>query len=694
MMTEGAPEIGSSPRASVSVVVPFAGDEAAGRELLARLSGLGLRASDELLIADNSGSGVLAGLQHGRARVVPATAEQSSYHARNVAAEASSNEWLLFVDADCVPAPTLLDDYLAERPARDVGILAGSIDPAPRAGLLPEWAATREILSQARSLERNPPAAATANLMVRRRAWEELGGFQEGIRSGGDYELCWRASDAGWRIEARPGAVVQHVHRETLRGIARQMARYGAGNAWQERRRRGMLTRPGLLAPAALAVGAAGYFGLTLRPRRALLKLVDAVAASAQGAGWLLSNGIAPDPRRCPEPRRGLVTVTDRFPVASETFITAEIDALSQRGWSVRVEALVRPDRPGLGAARGRPVHYLESTGTFARLRALAWVLARHPLRSLADARFARRFPPEERLALRAVAAVARRLAIGGEGHVHAHFAARAAVTALRAGRLARVPVSVAAHGHEVFATPRALPDKIGAAAFVAAPCEYTADHLRAAANGEGSVEVVVMGVDGERFRRALPYPGGARVVAIGRLVEKKGFADLIDAVALAGDSVATVDIAGDGPLREELGERIEAAGLGGRVRLLGTLDRAAVRDLLERADLMAVPCVVAADGDRDAMPVVAKEALAMGVPVLATAEVGLPEVVRPEWGRLVPPGDPEALAAGMVELLSRPPAERSRMGAAGREFVLSEFGLDDQAKRLEHLITGSRLGA
>ena len=692
-MTDGASEAGGAARASVSVIVPFAGDVGAARELLARLDGLELRGTDEVLIADNTGSGVFTGLASGRALILPATAERSSYHARNVAAERATGDWLLFIDADCVPTPTLVDDYLTSPPAADVGILAGAIEPAAdQPGLLPEWAATREILSQDRSLRRDPPGAATANLMVRRRAWQAVGGFLEGIRSGGDYEFCWRAADAGWRIEARPGAVVQHRHRESVRGIVRQMGRYAAGNAWQERRRRGLLRRPGLVLPAVAAIGAAGFFAVTLRPRRAGLKLVDAVAASAQGLGWFLSNGIEPDPPRSDDPRRSVVTVTDRFPVPSETFITAEIEALSRRGWTVRVEALVRPDRQALGAARGRPAHYLETTGALARLRALCWALGRHPLRSLGDLRFARRFAGEERLKLRAVATVARRLAIGGERHVHAHFAARAGVTALRAGRIAGVPVSIAAHGHEIFATPRALSQKVAAAEFVAAPCEYTARHLREAASSGGRIEIVVMGVDGERFRRTRPYPGGRTVAAIGRLVEKKGFGDLIAAAAAAGTAVERVEIAGDGPLRSNLAGRIEASGAQDRIVLLGELDRAAVRELLERADVLAVPCVVAADGDRDAMPVVAKEALAMGVPVVGTDEVGLPEVIAPGWGRLAPPGEPEALADALVELLDLPPAERARMGAAGRDFVLSRYDVDSQAERLERLITRDRL--
>jgi colanic acid/amylovoran biosynthesis glycosyltransferase len=107
------------------------------------------------------------------------------------------------------------------------------------------------------------------------------------------------------------------------------------------------------------------------------------------------------------------------------------------------------------------------------------------------------------------------------------------------------------------------------------------------------------------------------------------------------------------------------------------------VRALLETADLLAAPCVVAANGDRDTMPVVVKEALAMEVPVVASDEVGLPEVVRPEWGRLVPPGDPEALARALDELLALPHDERVAMGRAGRAFVASHCNVFGESAKL-----------
>jgi glycosyltransferase involved in cell wall biosynthesis len=176
--------------------------------------------------------------------------------------------------------------------------------------------------------------------------------------------------------------------------------------------------------------------------------------------------------------------------------------------------------------------------------------------------------------------------------------------------------------------------------------------------------------------------------VAVGRLVEKKGFADLIAAVALMGDAAPDkVVIVGDGPLREALEAAVADHGVAGIVELAGARQQSEVLALVEDADVFCLPCVVAENGDRDSMPVVVKEALALEVPAVVTDEVGLPELVRPEWGALVPPHDPPALAAALTELLAKTPAERQAMGRAGRAFVGEACNVDTETARLAALI-------
>jgi colanic acid/amylovoran biosynthesis glycosyltransferase len=372
-----------------------------------------------------------------------------------------------------------------------------------------------------------------------------------------------------------------------------------------------------------------------------------------------------------------LCVLVDAFPELSETFVGAEAAALARSGRAVTVEARRRPAHPGAAPA-GLAVRYVEDESRLAQLVALGWLVARHPGRCWADWGDRRAWAAEEPVeSLRRLAVRAWRL----RGvHLHAHFARVSALDALRLRRLLGVTTSVVAHGWDVFADPRNLRAKLVEADIAIAPCEYTARHLRAL-SGRADIETVVMGVDGDVFRRRAPHPGTRHVVAVGRLVEKKGFINLVRAAAQLPD--VTVTIAGDGPQRAAL--EAEAPE---RVTFLGAAAPDEVRALLERADLLAMPSVIAADGDRDAMPVVVKEALAMEVCVVASDEVGLPEIVREPWGRLVPPGDPALLARAIEALLARDVEERAAAGRAGRTFVLEHASVEREAAKVSALIS------
>jgi glycosyltransferase involved in cell wall biosynthesis len=195
-------------------------------------------------------------------------------------------------------------------------------------------------------------------------------------------------------------------------------------------------------------------------------------------------------------------------------------------------------------------------------------------------------------------------------------------------------------------------------------------------------VHEMVMGVDADAFTRTRPHPGWATVLAVGRLVEKKGFGDLIAAAARA-PSLERLTIVGEGPLEAQLMAQAGQLRLEGRITFAGAQAPERVRELLEDAAVFAMPCVVAADGDRDSMPVVVKEAMAMEIPVVATNEVGLPELVDDEVGRLVAPHDPTALAAALEELLTMAPERRAEMGRRGRERVRERADVDRETAKL-----------
>jgi colanic acid/amylovoran biosynthesis glycosyltransferase len=377
-----------------------------------------------------------------------------------------------------------------------------------------------------------------------------------------------------------------------------------------------------------------------------------------------------------------LAVLVDVFPEHSETFILNEVKALAAEGVDVRIEAGKRSQRPNPEVGDAPPVVYWDEPGSRSEnLRALASLTLRHPLRVLRDLNGRLRWRRDEAVRpLRRLAPIAKRIAASSD-HIHAHFAGAAALDAMRISLLTGVPYSVTTHAYDIFLTPTNLDEKLEHARFHVAVCDYNAAYLRHRVPRAGArLHKVVMGVDPDRFRRTRPYPGGRTVAAVGRLIEKKGFAYLLAAARSLPD--VRVLIAGDGPLRDEL-ERDAPA----NVELLGALPPDQIRQLLEQADLLALPCVVAADGDRDSMPVVVKEALAMEIPVVGSDEVGMPEMVRDEWGRLVPPSDTEALAGAIAELLALPPDERAAMGRQGREFVVGNFSVRDEALKLIGLV-------
>jgi len=389
----------------------------------------------------------------------------------------------------------------------------------------------------------------------------------------------------------------------------------------------------------------------------------------------------------------------DQFPELTETFISGEVRELRRQGHDVVVEAAAHAGRPDPGAAEGLEVHYRTDESRSSNLRALAWLAARHPLRCIADLRARRRWRPDEPVTpLRRLAPAARRAASAGRTHLHAHFAMGAALDAMRTAALLGLPYSVMTHGYDVFLSPTNLREKHERAAFGASACTYSVDYLRDRVGPAAAARLhrLVVGVDGERFHRTTPQPSTRTVIAVARLTEKKGLAYLIEAAALLRDRGRPLDdvtIVGDGPLRGELAAIVDERGVGDHVRLVGSRTPDETRALLERAALLAMPCVVAADGDRDTMPVAVKEALALEIPVVASDEVGLPEVVRDDWGRLCRPGDPIGLADAIDELLALPAATRAAMGRAGREFVLRECSLQRETARLAELIAAAARG-
>jgi glycosyltransferase involved in cell wall biosynthesis len=291
---------------------------------------------------------------------------------------------------------------------------------------------------------------------------------------------------------------------------------------------------------------------------------------------------------------------------------------------------------------------------------------------------------------------------------MHAHWVIPGGVMAAYAagGR----PLVVSLHGSDIFVAERSGVARAAARAAFNRAAWITAcsDDLRQRAVKLGAdashTETVPYGVDFDRFspdpearmsvRRELGFGDAPMVFAAGRLVRKKGFEYLIDAAARLRPQMPSlrVLIAGDGDLRASLDARI-AAGHLSSVQLLGRRHQQEIARLAAAADVVVVPSVVDEAGNVDGLPNVALEALATGTPVIASRVGGLPSAIEDGvTGRLVPPGDPVALATAIHELLSNPVAAR-QLGEAARARTIREFGWSGVAERFEAIYNRVRGG-
>jgi glycosyltransferase involved in cell wall biosynthesis len=261
-----------------------------------------------------------------------------------------------------------------------------------------------------------------------------------------------------------------------------------------------------------------------------------------------------------------------------------------------------------------------------------------------------------------------------GVGAVHGYFAHRPAAVALATAELLGVRFGFSAHALDVRRTPAPELARLAARASVVVCCNPdAAADLRAAGV---SPELVRHGVDSAVFT-PIAAPGRAVVelLAVGRFVEKKGFAVLIEAMTRL-DRRCRLRLVGDGPLRGDLEAAIARHGLAGRVELAGRATHAILPALYAGADIVVVPSVVDAAGDRDGLPNVVLEAMACARPVVASdvAAIGT-AVLDGVTGVLVPPGDPTALA-GAISGLAGDPGRREALGRAARALVEDRFDL------------------
>jgi glycosyltransferase involved in cell wall biosynthesis len=286
---------------------------------------------------------------------------------------------------------------------------------------------------------------------------------------------------------------------------------------------------------------------------------------------------------------------------------------------------------------------------------------------------------------------LAERLDRDGITHLHVHWASYPATVAYVAHQVSGVPFSISAHAYDIYMVPRMLPAKVLAARFVVTCAKTNAAFLKRLAGPAANDKVIVNyhGVDVSRFAPAAANAASAdplTIVSCGQLARYKGMHHVVAACAalIRRGTPLQAWIVGEGGQRAELERLIAQRGVGDSVHLLGARPHAEVAELYKRADVFVLASELAGkSGRRDVIANVIVEAMAAGLPVVASHIPGVEELVEDGIsGYLVPPNQDDALTAALGKLADTP-EDRKRFGQAGRRRVLRDF---DNAKNVRVL--------
>lgn len=399
-----------------------------------------------------------------------------------------------------------------------------------------------------------------------------------------------------------------------------------------------------------------------------------------------------------------VAVVLKGYPRLSETFIAQELLGLQERGVPFRIVSLRRPtDRAThpVHDAITAPVDYLpeylhEEPGRVWRAWRIARTLPGYAAAAAIWRRDLMRDASRNRVRRFGQACVLA-AELGPEyGSIYAHFLHTPASVARYAAIMRSIPWAVSAHAKDIWTTPDwEKREKLADAAWAVTCTDVGREHLADLAPEPERVALLYHGLDVSDFPEppSRPPRDGSKtggdgdpvvLVSVGRAVEKKGYDVLLDALSALPESLdwRLVHIGG-GALKAELAEHADRLGLSARIAWRGSQPRDQVLAALAEGDLFVLPSRIARDGDRDGLPNVLMEAQAMGLPVLSTAVSAIPELIRDgETGRLVPPGDRDALTKALGELITQP-SLRASLAEAGRARVLSAFGHDANLDRL-----------
>jgi glycosyltransferase involved in cell wall biosynthesis len=422
----------------------------------------------------------------------------------------------------------------------------------------------------------------------------------------------------------------------------------------------------------------------------------------------------ADTPAHEPAAEHTIAVVVKGWPRLSETFIARELRGFEARGLRLRLYSLRHPTDGRVHAtarALTAPVTYLPEYLRHAPLRVWRGWRAARRLPGYAAARAAWRRDLARDLTPNRIRRFGQALVLAAEmpadvAHLYAHFLHTPASVARYAALLRGLSWSASAHAKDIWTTPSwDKTEKLAEAAWVVTCTGAGHRHLQTLAPPR-KVELVHHGIDGRRYTPPASRPPRdgtdphqpVTILSVGRAVPKKGFEDLLAALArLPRDRHWRFVHIGGGPLLASLQGQAAHLGIEDRIEWRGSRDEDDVLAAYGEADLFVLASRVTSDGDRDGIPNVIVEAMGRGLPVVATTAGAIPEIVSSDSGVLVAPGNTEGFADAMAALISDPSLRQAR-GRAGAARVLEEFpaerGFDRIAARLRASIASARAAA
>lgn len=396
-----------------------------------------------------------------------------------------------------------------------------------------------------------------------------------------------------------------------------------------------------------------------------------------------------------------VIYILGRFPVLSETFVQQEILELERQGVHIQIFSLFKLPKTRevevlwegkatytcvsqyswLFLLRNTIKYFFQSPLRFTRVFVI--MLGHYRLRSLIGCRvllfasfLATVFDHEDII------------------HMHAHFASESASVAQFTHLLTDIPYSFTAHANDIYLSSKAaLAFKMRMARFIITISAYNKTYLTQLVdhNVARRIHCIYNGVNLHDFPSKSVTPAAQStplILSVCRLVEKKGLPDLLQACRILRDRGYnfSCSIVGDGPQRQDLEQQIRELGLSDKIMLLGAQTHQQVREIYQKAAIMALPCIITKNGDRDGIPTVLIESLCMGIPTVSTAVSGISELITSEIdGLLVPPHDSRALASAIARFLDDP-SLISRVVVNGRKNVEIRFNLHRNVRDLIQL--------